>query len=407
MTPSHAYVIGTMDTKAEEMIFVRDLIRDSGIGTILIDVGIRSDNDEADITPSTLASHHPNGPDAVFVDDRGTAVSAMSLALRRFMATRDDVGGLIGLGGSGGTVMITPAMRDIPIGIPKLMVSTLASGDVANFVGPSDIMMIYPVTDLANCLNRVSRRILANAACGLAGMMKTPEQAADLHKPAIGMSMFGVTTPCVTAIVSQLEADYDCLVFHATGTGGRSLEKLIDQGDISAVLDITTTEICDLLVGGVLSAGEDRLDAVARAKIPFIGSCGALDMVNFWGLDSVPERFRSRTLYRHNDEITLMRTSAEECQQIGDWIGGKLNACDGEVDFFLPMKGVSALDIKGGAFFDPTANEALFSAIRSRVKPSARRRLHDIDLHINDPQFADIVVETFKQVMAKTGAPTR
>lgn len=403
MTSSRAYVIGTMDTKAEELIFVRDLIREAGIDTSLVDVGIRSNDGGADVTSLTLAGHHPDGPDAVFVNDRGKAVSAMGLALRRFLATQDDIGGVIGLGGSGGTVMITPAMRDIPIGVPKLMVSTLASGDVSNFVGPSDITMMYPVTDLANCLNRVSRRILANAACGLAGMMKAPEQVTDLRKPAIGMSMFGVTTPCVTAIASRLEADYDCLVFHATGTGGRSLEKLVDQGDIAAVLDITTTEVCDLIVGGVLSAGEDRLGAVARASIPFIGSCGALDMVNFWGIDSVPETFRSRTLYRHNDQVTLMRTSADECRQIGDWIGGKLNACDGEVDFFLPLQGVSALDIEGGAFFDPDADEALFSAIRSRVEPSPRRRIHDIDLHINDPRFAELVADRFKQVMAKAG----
>lgn len=401
MNDKRAYVIGTLDTKAEELLFVRDLIEAEGIRTVLVDVGIRSNDANADVRPVELADHHPDGSEAVFVDDRGTAVTAMSIALRRFLAKADDIGGMIGLGGSGGTVMITPAMRDIPIGVPKIMVSTLASGDVSNFVGPSDITMMYPVTDLANCLNRVSRRILTNAASALSGMIKAELPAIDASKPAIGMSMFGVTTACVSTVARQLEDSYDCLVFHATGTGGRSLEKLIDQGDITAVLDITTTEICDLIVGGVLSAGDDRLGAAARTGIPFIGSCGALDMVNFWGIDSVPKPFRSRNLYRHNDQVTLMRTNKAECKKIGEWIADRLNTCEGEVDFFLPLKGVSALDIDGGPFFDPEADEALFKALRMRVRQTARRRLHLLDLHINDPQFAAAITKTFQGVMAK------
>ncbi|ADE40026.1 Tm-1-like ATP-binding domain-containing protein [Candidatus Puniceispirillum marinum] len=398
--PKSAYVIGTFDTKARELDYVADLIKARGINTTTVDIGIKSKQNFADISARDVAAHHPVSASSVFVDDRGNAVTEMARALKALILTRDDIGGIIGLGGSGGTAMITPGMRALPIGIPKLMVSTLASGDVSEYVGPSDITMLHPVTDIAG-LNRVSYKVLSNAAHAMAGMMTGPTPDIDTSRPAIGLSMFGVTTPCVLAITDMLETDFDCLVFHATGVGGQSLEKLIDQGDISGVLDITTTEICDLLVGGVLSAGEDRLGAVARTQIPFIGSCGALDMVNFWGIDSVPDKFKSRNLYRHNEQITLMRTTPAECAQIGAWIGNKLNACDGEVDFLLPLKGLSALDIENGPFHDKTANTALFSALEDTVKQTSKRRLHKLDLHINDPAFAKAAVSLFQNAIAR------
>ncbi len=234
----------------------------------------------------------------------------MGEAFARYLATRSDIAGIVGIGGGGGTSIVTAGMRGLPVGLPKLMVSTLAAGDVSQFVGAGDITMMYSVTDVAG-LNRISRVVLGNAAHAIAGMAmhKVPEAAV---KPAIGLTMFGVTTACVTQVVAQLEDRYDCLVFHATGTGGRSMEKLADSGMLKAVIDVTTTEVCDHLVGGVLSAGPDRLGAIARSRIPYVGSVGALDMVNFWAMDTVPERFRRRNLYKHNPNVTLMRTTASE-----------------------------------------------------------------------------------------------
>ena len=287
-------------------------------------------------------------------------------------------------------------MRGLPLGLPKIMVSTLASGDVAPYVDVSDIVMMPSVTDMAG-LNRLSRVILSNAAQAIAGMAKAPAPAAE-GKPALGLTMFGVTTACVTAIADRLRDDYDCMVFHATGTGGRAMEKLADSGLLSGVIDITTTEVCDLLFGGVLPATEDRFGAIARTKLPYVGSVGALDMVNFWAPPTVPEKYRGRLLYKHNPNVTLMRTSPAECAEIGRWIAGKLNACDGPVRFLIPEKGVSALDIEGGAFFDPAADAALFGAIEQTLVQTERRRLIRLPLHINDPRFAEAAVAAFHEI---------
>jgi uncharacterized protein (UPF0261 family) len=399
MPRAKVYVVTTLDTKKAEAVYVRDLIEAAGVVTTLVDVGTRSDDAEADITAAEVARHHPEGAAAVFCDDRGNAITAMAAALRRLVASRDDIGGIIGLGGSGGTSIIAPAMQTLPVGVPKIMVSTLASSDVSAYVGPSDIFMHHPVTDLAG-LNRVSRRVLANAAHAMAGMMTHTQPAIDDSKPALGLTMFGVTTACVNALTEALQGDYDCLVFHATGTGGRCLEQLVDGGDLVGVVDITTTEVCDFLLGGVLSAGEDRLGAIARTGVPYVGSCGALDMVNFFGMDSVPERYRARRLYRHNANVTLMRTNAEECARIGRWIGDKLNACDGPVAFLLPLKGLSAIDVEGAAFYDPDADAALFQALHETVVQTERRQLHAIDTAINDPAFVAAAVEALRRVMA-------
>ncbi|MDA5557797.1 Tm-1-like ATP-binding domain-containing protein [Shimia sp. MMG029] len=397
-----AYVIGTADTKGPELAYVRDLIAATGLETVLINVGTKGGDSGVDVTAASVAACHPEGPAAVFVNDRGAAVTEMARALTAFVGGRSDLGGIIGLGGSGGSAIIAPAMQALAIGVPKVLVSTLASGDVSAYVGASDVNMFHPVTDVSG-LNRVSRKLLGNAAHALAGMMANPVPEAPDDRPAVVLSMFGVTTPAVQAITEDLSDQFDCLVFHATGSGGRSMEQLVYQGDVAGVLDITTTEICDLIVGGFLSAGEGRLDSIARSKLPYVGSCGALDMANFWGPESVPPQFKDRTLYHHNAQVTLMRANAEEAAQIGTWIGNKLNACEGPVRFLLPLKGVSALDIEGGPFYDPQANDALFQALRSTVKQTKNRRLIDLEMHINDPAFAKAAIAEFNEIYNEKG----
>jgi uncharacterized protein (UPF0261 family) len=256
--------------------------------------------------------------------------------------------------------------------------------------------MMYSVTDVSG-LNRISRVVLGNAAHAIAGMATRSIPQAAVN-PALGLTMFGVTTPCVTRVMERLGNRFDCLVFHATGTGGQSMEKLVDSGMLVGVIDVTTTEICDLLVGGVLSAGPDRLGAIARTSIPYVGSTGALDMVNFWAPETVPAQFDGRTLYKHNPQVTLMRTTPEECREIGRWIGRKLNACHGPVRFLIPEQGVSAIDAVGQPFFDPSADAALFEALENTVQQTAQRQVLRLPLHINDPKFADALVEQFLEI---------
>jgi uncharacterized protein (UPF0261 family) len=260
----------------------------------------------------------------------------------------------------------------------------------------SDIVMMPSVTDLAG-LNRLSRVVLHNAAQAIAGMAKAPAPAAS-GKPAIGLTMFGVTTPCVTAIVETLRADFDCMVFHATGAGGRTMEKLADSSLLAGVIDITTTEVCDLLFGGVLPATEDRFGAIARTKIPYVGSVGALDMVNFWAPETVPKKYQNRLLYGHNPNVTLMRVTAKESRTIGAWIGEKLNRCEGPVRFLIPEKGISALDAAGTFFSDPEADKALFEAIEATLLSAPNRRIVRLPLHINDPMFAGAAVAAFREI---------
>ncbi len=388
---SRIYIVGTGDTKGEELTFLEGVIAASGMASALVDVGTRASHIAAEFPPASVAAHHPDGVGAVLGrDDRGEAVTAMGTAFAAFIKSRDDVAGVIGIGGGGGTSIITTGMRELPVGLPKLMVSTLASGDVAPYVGVSDILMMPSVTDLAG-LNRISRLVLQNAAHAIIGMVRTPAVETS-GKPPIALTMFGVTTPCVTRVAELLRSDHDCLVFHATGTGGRAMEKLVDSGMLVGVVDVTTTEIADHLFGGVLSAGADRLGAIVRTGLPYVGSVGALDMVNFWAIDTVPERYRGRLLYKHNPNITLMRTTADENRQLGAWIGERLNAMDGPVRFLIPEKGVSALDIAGGAFHDEEADAALFEALERSVRQTARRQLVRLPLHINDPDFAEALV---------------
>jgi uncharacterized protein (UPF0261 family) len=392
-----AYVVGTFDTKGAELSYVAELIRATGLDVRTVDLSTTGTSDaKADVSPQQVAAHHPDGADAVFTGDRGSAVSAMARAFEAFLTSQDDVGGVLGLGGSGGTALITPALRALPVGVPKLMVSTVAGGDVSGYVGASDIAMLHSVTDVAG-LNRISRRVLGNAAHALAGALHHAIPPAD-DKPAVGLTMFGVTTPCVTNVAGQLADRYDTLVFHAVGTGGRAMEKLVDDGQLSAVLDITTTEICDLIAGGVFSAGPERLDAIARSRVPYVGSCGALDMVNFGAPDTVPERYADRLFYQHNPQVTLMRTTVDECQRIGEFLAGKLNACSGPVRFLLPEGGVSLLDAPGQPFHDPEADQALFDMLERLVTQTADRRIVRLPHNINDPEFADALVAAFTEV---------
>lgn len=393
----HILVVGTADTKGEELAYLASCVRSAGGYALVIDVGTRAPAIAVDIAATTVAAAHPQGITAVLgSDDRGTAVAAMGEAFARYVAGRSDIAGMVGIGGGGGTSIVTQGMRQLPLGIPKLMVSTLASGDVSGFVGVSDIVMMPAITDMAG-LNRLSRSILNNAGQAVAAMVAHPvEQAQD--KPALGLTMFGVTTPCVTAVAAQLRDDYDCLIFHATGTGGRTVEKLADSGLLHGMLDITTTEVCDLLFGGVLPATEDRFGAIARTKLPCVMSVGAVDMINFWALETMPAHYVGRRIYRHNPNVTLMRTTVEENVEIGRWIGDRLNQCQGPVRMLLPQNGVSALDIEGGAFWDPAADAALFDALEQTVHHTASRRVTRLPFHINAPEFADAAVRSFREI---------
>ena len=396
---TRAYIVGTLDTKGAELLYIRDLLAADGVQACVVDVGTGSAERPAgaNVSAAEVAAHHPDGADAVLdLEDRGQAVAAMGEALARFLPTRDDIGGVIGAGGSGNTALVSIGMQALPIGVPRVLVSTVASGNVAPYVGPNDITMMYSVVDIAG-LNRISRVVLANAAHALAGMMRGEAPAAE-DKPAIGLTMFGVTTPCVDKVRAALEARYDCLVFHATGTGGRSMEKLVDSGLVLGCIDSTTTEVCDHLMGGVFSAGGDRLGAFARTGLPYVGSCGALDMVNFGARETVPAQYEGRTFHIHNPNVTLMRTTPDENRAMGEWIGARLNACEGPVRFLIPEQGVSLIDAPGMPFHDPEADAALFEALERTVEQSDTRRLIRLPLHINDDDFAQALVESWNDI---------
>ena len=400
-----AYVAGTFDTKGRELFFLRQCLEKLGLRVVTVDLSTSGKTSSASVHPREVARHHPQGETAVFSDDRGNATAAMALAFEAFVTTRRDLGGIISAGGSGGTSMATQGMRALPIGCPKVMVSTMASGDTRPYVGPSDICMMYSVTDVQG-INRISEKVLANAAHALAGMIAHPARESEVTKPALGLTMFGVTTLCVQAVTKRLEADYDCLVFHATGVGGQSMEKLVDSGLLAGAIDASTTEIADEIAGGTLSAGPTRLDAFARHALPYVGSCGALDMVNFGAWESVPERFKSRKLYRHNTTVTLMRTTVDENRAIGEFVATKLNAMRGPVRFLIPEGGVSAIDKPGQPFHDPEADRALFAAIEQNFRTGSEKKLIRLPLHINDEAFADALVAAWREI-ARPAASAR
>jgi len=406
---SEPYVViaGTLDTKGEELRFIRDLIRAEGLRTRLVDLSTSGRSAGGDVTPQEIALASPKGSAGIASGDRGTAVAAMTEAFKAWLPRQQGLLGIISAGGSGATAMVTPAMQELPVGLPKLMISTMASGDVRAYVGAADITMMHAVTDVQG-VNRVSRLVLGNGAHAIAAMAKArlaelkPEapRRREAEKPLVGLTMFGVTTPCVQQVSRLLADEWEPLVFHATGTGGRAMEKLVDSGLVGAVIDVTTTEICDLLMGGLLPATEDRFGAVIRTRIPYVGSVGALDMVNFFAPETVPERYRGRLLYPHNPQITLMRTTAEDNARMGRWIGERLNQMEGPVRFLLPELGVSALDAPGQAFHDPAADAALFQSLEQTVRTGPGRQLIRLPLHINDPAFAAALVQQFRALHA-------
>ncbi len=404
------YVIGTCDTKRRELDFVKSLILAAGLPAVLVDVGTGAAGTaaganaagtaaaRADVAAAEVAAHHPQGAGAVLgLDDRGAAIGAMGQALVAFLATRADIGGVIGLGGSGNTGLVTRGMRSLPVGLPKIMVSTVASGDVGPYVGSCDLCMMYSITDIAG-INRINSAVLGNAANAIAGMVGGSRPDHREKKRSIGLTQFGVTTPCVDRVRAALDGEEDCLVFHATGTGGRSMEKLADDGFLAGIIDVTTTEVADFLVGGILPCTEDRFGAVARTGIPYVVSCGALDMVNFGAIDTVPPRYRDRRFYEHNPQVNLMRTTAAENAAFGRWIAARLNRCDGPVRLLIPEKGISAIDAPGRPFHDPEADAALFDALQAELVQTGRRRLVRLPHHINDPAFADALVAHFRAI---------
>ncbi|GBD16539.1 hypothetical protein HRbin26_01437 [bacterium HR26] len=391
-------LLGTLDTKGAEYDYLRARVREAGCEVILIDAGVLGRPlATPDISREEVA--RAAGADVAELaarGDRGAAIETMAagataIVLDLFRQGR--LHGILALGGSGGSALATQAMRALPVGVPKLMVSTLASGDTRPYVGASDLAMLYPVVDIAG-INRISERILTNAAAAIAGMARAyePFRPSAASKPLIGATMFGVTTPCVTEARRQLEErGYEVLVFHATGTGGQAMETLVEAGYLAGVLDITTTELADELVGGVLSAGPQRLEAAGRAGVPQVVSLGALDMVNFGPIDTVPERFRGRTLYKHNPTVTLMRTTPEECAELGRIIAQKLNQARGPLAVFIPRRGVSLISREGGPFYDPEADRALIEGLKANLRPEIE--VHEWDTDINDPAFARAMAE--------------
>jgi uncharacterized protein (UPF0261 family) len=389
-------LLGTLDTKGEEYDFLRRRVREEGVDVLLVDTGVLGvPLTEPDISRQEVAeAAGANAQELAESGDRGAAVEAMARGAAEVVKELHAQGRLdavLALGGSGGTAIATQAMRELPVGVPKLVVSTMASGDTRPYVGAVDITLMYSVVDIAG-LNPISERILGNAAAAAAAMAKSPGPQAEAEKPLVGATMFGVTTPAVTEARKRLEElGYEVLVFHATGTGGQSMEALMRSGFITASLDITTTELADELVGGVLSAGPERLDAAGELGIPQVVSLGALDMVNFGPFETVPAEFRDRLLYKHNPTVTLMRTTPAECAALGRVIAEKLNQARGPLTVFVPLKGVSLIATEGQVFHDPAADEALFGALREHLDPEVD--LRELDLDINDPEFAQAMAD--------------
>jgi uncharacterized protein (UPF0261 family) len=405
-------MVGTFDSKGVEYAFLRERILAGGCEVIAMNAGVDGTTDlfPVEVEADAVAESGGQSLDKLRTDrDRGQAMTAMSagaavIARRLFDEGRFDA--IIGMGGSGGTGVVTAAMRGLPVGLPKVCVSTLAAGDVSPFVGTKDIVMIPAIADVAG-INRISRTILSRAAGAICGMVAAEIPPADDERPLIAASMFGNTTQCVDACRAALDqAGYEVLVFHATGTGGRILESLADEALVDAVLDITTTEWADELCGGILSAGPDRLDAPGRRGLPHLIVPGCIDMCNFGPMSSVPEKFKNgdRNFYEWTPEVTLMRTTVEENRQLGEIFVAKANAASGPVAFLFPLNGVSMLDADGDRFCDREADQAFFDAVRGNVRDDIP--VVEIEANINDPEFAAKAVEMMLELIAsKTSQP--
>ncbi len=400
--PKPIVLVGALDTKGPEYQFVRELLQAQGLETVLVDFGVLSDPSVSpDISSDAVARAGGSSLAALRASgDKTLAMRTMADGLARVVSdlyAGCRLGGILAMAGSGGTAIATTAMRALPTGVPKLMVSTLAAGDVSAYVGTKDITMMPSVVDVAG-VNRISRQIYTNAAGAIAGMVSQAPAAAAAEKPLITASMFGNTTLCVNHARELLEGKgYEVLVFHATGTGGRIMEQLIGDGYITANLDLTTTELADEVCGGMLSAGPERLLASARRGIPTLLAPGCVDMANFWARETVPTQFLARNLYEWNPNVTLMRTNAEENRRIGEMIARAANASTGPVAVLIPLKGVSQLDSPGGAFWDPDADGACYEAIKHNLKPGIA--VTELDANINDPVFAEKAVELLLGLM--------
>ena len=384
-------VLGTFDTKGKELKFIKECIEEHGLKTLCINTGVFEPVVEPDISSAEVAAAVGADINAIVEKrDRATATEVLAKGTEKLIPQLYAEGkfdGIISIGGSGGTSLATPAMRQLPLGVPKVMVSTMASGDVSPYVGTSDIVMIPSVVD-AEGLNDISKVIFSNAANAVVGMVQNRKELESDGKPLLAATMFGVTTPCVKAAEDYLhEQGYDVLVFHATGTGGKCMEALINQGFIKGVLDLTTTEWCDAVVGGVLNAGPNRVTAAGMHGIPQVVSVGALDMVNFGPMDTVPAQFKDRNLYKHNPTVTLMRTTADELKSIGHEIATRLADATGKTTLMLPLKGVSMIDVEGQPFYDAEADKVLFDTLRTELKGS-NVEIVELDTDINDKEFA-------------------
>jgi uncharacterized protein (UPF0261 family) len=396
-------LVGTLDTKGHEYAFLRDRIAELGARVVLIDAGVMgepllaADVAREEVARAAGAEH----ADLVRAGDRGHAMEVMGRGagiVAERLHREGRLQGIAAIGGSGNASVAAAAMRELPVGLPKLIVSTLASGDTRPYMGAKDVTMTYSVVDIAG-LNQISTRILTNAAGAIVGMARaTPPDAAH-ERPLIGATMFGVTTPCITRARERLEElGYEVLVFHATGTGGQSFEALAEGGFLAGALDATTTELADELVGGVLSAGPQRLEAAGRAGVPQVVSLGALDMVNFGPRDTVPPRFAERNLYVHNPTVTLMRTTAEENAELGRRIARKLNAAESPTVLFIPLNGISAIDVAGQPFHDPEADAALIGALREGIDRE-RVEVHEVEADVNDPAFATAMADRLHELI--------
>lgn len=387
-------IVGTFDTKGREFDFCRDLFDRQGVQTLMIHAGTRPATIPVDIDGSDVA--RAGGADlGELTEDRGRAMAAMTLGVTSIISTlyaEGRIDGVFSLGGSGGTALATAGMRALPVGVPKVMVSTMAGGTVSEYVGTSDIVMIPSIVDVQG-LNSILQTILRNAVGAMVGMLAVERGHDADAKPHIAATMFGVTTPCVSRAQEYLEdRGYEVVVFHATGAGGKSMEQLIRDGYFVGVLDITATEWCDELFGGILAAGPHRHEAAIDAGVPQVVSLGALDMVNFGSPDTVPAHYRGRNLYPHNPQITLMRTTADENRQLGEKLAEKLNRATQSTEVFIPLKGVSAIAVEGGPFYDRRADEALFDALEKGID-NEHVTLHRLDTDINDPVFAEAAAQ--------------
>lgn len=390
-------IVGTMDTKGIEFGFIKEQIEAAGVTTCVVNTGILGEPQLApDISADEVAQAGGSSLKGLRDEgDRGNSVAVMAQGAAALIADKyaaGEIDGIISLGGSAGTTIGTTAMQALPVGVPKMMVSTLASGDTGPYVQSKDISMMYSVVDIAG-INRLSRQILANAAGAIVGMVNTEVSQTGTDKPLIAATMFGVTTPCVTRAREILEAaGYEVLVFHATGTGGRAMEDLVKGGFLEGVLDVTTTELADELVGGILSAGAERLEAAGEEGLPQVVAPGALDMVNFGPPDTVPEKFRDRHFYQHNPTVTLMRTTAEETAELGKMMADKLNQAKGPTTVLIPIQGVSAIDKTGEPFDSPEARDAWRESLKAHIGENVT--VIEMDAHINDDEFATKLTET-------------